>query len=185
MKISSEVKFLDLNHINNVTANEKFKAWGDGEWVLEDNLWIKTREGLHLIVKRVAVPDGLLGEYLFGGHLCGYVSIPIQHKWCGLSLEKAMELDIEVHGGITFADELPLIGQYCLGFDCAHMTDVTPSMENFYSNKRDALELKKRFSAKVRSDFFDKTYRNMEYAMTECRALAAQILKSGAAIENT
>lgn len=50
----------------------------------------------------------------------GYVRIPTYHPWHDLSYDKIHEMheDLEVHGGLTFAD------YGWIGFDTAHAFDV-------------------------------------------------------------
>jgi hypothetical protein len=67
------------------------------------------------------------------GALCGYVGVPPGHPWHGKDYN---DVDVNVHGGLTFArgcDEggkichVPLEGEspdvWWLGFDCAHSGD--------------------------------------------------------------
>lgn len=49
------------------------------------------------------------------GHRCGYVTVPEGHPCAGKDYD---ELDVEVHGGLTYA----LDNQF--GFDCAHLYDA-------------------------------------------------------------
>lgn len=53
---------------------------------------------------------------------CGYVFLPSDHPYYNLKYD---ELDISVHGGLTFGHN----GKY--GFDCAHNNDLVPGFETF------------------------------------------------------
>jgi hypothetical protein len=62
------------------------------------------------------------------GTWCGYVGIPSDHP---LFKKKDLdELNLDVHGGITWSDFLEdeNDGLYYIGFDCAHYLDVIPFM---------------------------------------------------------
>lgn len=63
---------------------------------------------------------------LAGSHRCGYVRVPPGHTLHGKDYG---EFDVEVHGGLTFAEEEPCTehedGQgWWFGFDCAHAGDL-------------------------------------------------------------
>jgi len=80
-------------------------------------------------VEKDFIVDGfrcvILGIYM--GHRCGYIAIPKGHKLYGKDYD---EIDISVHGGLTYAEysensypvecEEPV---YWIGFDCAHAGD--------------------------------------------------------------
>lgn len=53
----------------------------------------------------------------------GYVIIPKGHKFYGVDDADEDVMNLEVHGEITFADVLPEVGEFALGFDCAHFGD--------------------------------------------------------------
>ena len=60
------------------------------------------------------------------GHLCGYVRVPPGHPLYGKDYDG---IPVEVHGGVTFAEQEPCAhedGQgWWFGFDCGHsLTDV-------------------------------------------------------------
>lgn len=57
------------------------------------------------------------------GHRNGYVVLPKGHKYDGKDYN---EIDVEVHGGLTFASRgiyEKYSDQWVLGFDCAHYGD--------------------------------------------------------------
>ena len=93
-------------------------------------------------------------------HLCGYIYIP---KWHPLyksfeNEESLYNLNLSVHGGITYSekDEKNLV----IGFDCAHLGDLTPSL--YINLNRTAINN-------------NETYRDMEYVINETKNLAQQI----------
>lgn len=53
----------------------------------------------------------------------GYVIIPKGHKFYRADDTDEDVMNLEVHGGITFADVLPEAKEFALGFDCAHFRD--------------------------------------------------------------
>lgn len=62
------------------------------------------------------------------GHRCGYIEIPIWHKYYGLDYD---DINIDVHGGWTYSDyvhnDYPTKssnGAWWIGFDCAHCYDA-------------------------------------------------------------
>lgn len=67
--------------------------------------------------------------------LCGYVILPENHPYIGLSFydvecDENPLYDLDVHGGITFVGYINGYG-YAIGFDCAHAGDYVPSFNNY------------------------------------------------------
>lgn len=117
-------------------------GWGDGAWNDEPDKvqWIDEATDLDCLAVRGP-----------GGHWCGYVGLPPGHPCHGLDYDKVRvpvpgaDLDWpDAHGGLTFAsacsdrdDEttgichVPLPGRpadvWWLGFDCAHLGDLSPA----------------------------------------------------------
>jgi len=112
-----------------------------------------------------------------GGHWCGYVGIPKEHKYHGKSHGDCD--DIEAPGGITYGyecDGKPGVGVchhsdseeddvWWLGFDCAHCWDYQPASEAFcgktapyYENHKDRLN-----------------YKTLVFVQNECNKLAKQL----------
>lgn len=90
-------------------------------------------------------------------HLCGYVHIPKTHNLYGVGYNELYGngIDIDVHGGITYAEEED--GEWVYGFDCAHWHDLVPSsIENGYYEPGDV-------------------YRNMAYVESEINLLTNQL----------
>lgn len=59
-----------------------------------------------------------------GLYLCGYVEIPETNKLYGRDMDDELIEKLEVHGGVTWADEKwEFGGKYVIGFDCNHLGD--------------------------------------------------------------
>lgn len=65
------------------------------------------------------------------GTLCGYVGIPKEHRFWGISYEEShvelSEIEVDVHGGLTYSAEGD-DGWWYFGFDTAHAEDFTPAI---------------------------------------------------------
>ena len=65
------------------------------------------------------------------GTLCGYVGIPKEHSFWGVSYEEShvelSEIEVDVHGGISYSAEGD-DGWWYFGFDTAHADDFAPKM---------------------------------------------------------
>lgn len=92
------------------------------------------------------------------GHRCGYVTVPDGHPCAGKDYD---ELDVEVHGGLTFGNGAKF------GFDCAH----------FYDAKDPELMSDEYRKIYERWPRFDEggTVRTLEFCVAECERLAAQL----------
>lgn len=58
------------------------------------------------------------------GAWCGYAGVPKGHPLYGVDY---ISLDVEVHGGLTFAGTMRGSESWWLGFDCSHAGDLSPS----------------------------------------------------------
>jgi hypothetical protein len=92
------------------------------------------------------------------GHRCGYVTVPDGHPCEGKDYD---ELDVEVHGGLTFGDGAKF------GFDCAHFYDAKDP-ELISDEYRKIYERWPRFDE-------SGTVRTLEFCVAECERLAAQL----------
>jgi hypothetical protein len=137
-------------------------TWGPGEWQDEPDKrqWQDLTTGLACLAVR--------NEH--GGNWCGYVGLPPGHPLHGKDYGDA---DVEVHGGLTFADtchkdeddpsryvcHLPEPGEpekvWWFGFDCHHHMDFAPA----YAGARGSGE----------------TYKALGYVERECTELARQL----------
>ena len=104
------------------------------------------------------------------GALCGYAGVPPSHPWHGKDYD-AVCVEIEVHGGLTFASEcqrghdesrgvchVPGPGEpdhiWWFGFDCGHCFDIVPAYP---------------------AAFGEAEYRDLAYVRGEVTQLAAQL----------
>lgn len=145
-----------------LTPELKRKHWGEGPWVEEEDFQEAKINGYDCIIRRIAVWDGHDLDHLFGGHLCGYVKIPEDHPFFQYTWDQWSELDIDVHGGITFCQN------GWIGFDCAHTNDVTPSL---LKSKSEWLE----DVFPSLSSFPDPTYKDLEFVKGELKDLTMQL----------
>lgn len=57
------------------------------------------------------------------GYRCGYVGIPYTHPWFGRDYDDINPRP-RVHGGLTHAQPGTALGEWWIGFDCAHAGDA-------------------------------------------------------------
>lgn len=72
-------------------------------------------------------------------HLCGYLAVHKEHPWYG---KDRYDLNIEVHGGVTFnaktedvdwlQSNTQIVDHWWIGFDCAHYMDLIPNIAEDY-----------------------------------------------------
>jgi hypothetical protein len=99
------------------------------------------------------------------GYRCGYVRVPLGHPWHG----KGSELDVDVHGGITFAEsDVPCDApgpdtNWWLGFDCAHSGDA-PDPELLIGTTSNPY---------ARIAYYGQV-RSQSYVEAECKSLCTQ-----------
>ena len=142
---------------NNIDKSD----WPRGKWDNEPDKahWIDDKTGLDCLIVR----NG-------SGALCGYVGIPKDHEFfekCYVDVDD----DIDVHGGLTFADKChptknegegichPKKGSandivWWLGFDCAHWNDISPAFFRIHG---------------------DSVYRDFGYVRDQVSGLAKQL----------
>src|SRR3972149_3789558 len=85
--------------------------------------------------------------------LCGYVGVPPSHP---MYQKKYSDIDVVVHGGPTFSH---LGGFRGVGFDCAHLGDYVPGIDEALGTSRSRQE----------------TYRNWAWVKAETQRLAEQL----------
>lgn len=93
-------------------------------------------------------------------HLCGYVRVPDEgHPCFGLDYD---QIPIHnVHGGITFSNNMGIKGTWWIGFDCCHLGDLSPSDVITYNRK----------------SIGKNVYRTVDFVRNECNKLARQLKK--------
>lgn len=140
--------------------------WGPGPWQNEPDKmqWTDKSTSLPCLIVRS-----------WSGALCGYVGVAEGHRLYGkgYSSDALDEVEIDVHGGLTFADacadgvdesrricHVPDPGEpdhvWWFGFDCAHYLDFCPAL------KADDL-------------FNDGHYRDVLYVRAQVEGLARQL----------
>ena len=146
-------------------------GWPAGPWTNEPDLEVWTDEptGYRCLIHRTSM-----------GNLCGYVEVPDTHPWHGLDYSSpsdgstpdpdswwANRIDgqVDVHGGLTFAgDREQVVGSgWWFGFDCAHASDLVPTMLRDGYHSRAAL-----------------AYPDIAYVRNECVLLARQLAEVSA-----
>lgn len=108
------------------------------------------------------------------GYRCGYVRVPLGHPWHGKGWA---DLNVEVHGGVTFAeadepcDKGGADTDWWIGFDCAHGGDAPdPSLPADYRGSGTAFaEAFREFPGQMRP-----VVRTQEYAEGQCLDLCRQ-----------
>lgn len=163
------------NETHLYTSDEKLKWWGYGEWVEEPDEVHFDYLGYTCKVLRIAFKEPYTEqEYIFGGHLCGYVQIPSDHPYHHKVYE---DMEIDCHGGLTFGKESDA---HWIGFDCAHMGDYTPSLGYFrkispkMKSWRETFPITEGFEE---FSLFNPTYKNISYCIDECKNIVEQLIK--------
>lgn len=149
------------------------QSWGDGEWVSEP-------DKMQFTDKATGLPC-LIVRNRRSGVLCGYVGVPASHPAYGKDYYDEKLQNIEVHGGLTYANfcfKEEEEGQgichvvedgeddkvWWLGFDCAHAWDLSPANEAV---------LRKHNIPTIEPDAL---YRNVAYVKKEIASLASQLI---------
>jgi len=100
------------------------------------------------------------------GSLNGYVAIPKGHRVWGKGYD---DVDVEVHGGLTYADEDKETGEWVFGFDCAHGGDFSPkilaTLMKYTEMDTESIDFKMR----------TEIYRTFEWVKAEVCSLARQL----------
>lgn len=156
---------METEHI--FTESFKEKMLGKGPWVQEPD-WVSfEHEGVSCRISRTFHPDKPLG------HLCGYCYAPKDHPWAG---KESLKINSQVHGGITMLEqeEHGLI----IGFDCSHPDDLVPGVEKFLEEcPTDEFVVLKKLRDSFASDLnIEKTYKDIDFVIAECKKLAKEIL---------
>ncbi len=144
-------------------------SWGPGPWHDEPDKrqWLDEATGLPCLIVRSG------GDL---GHLCGYVGVPAGHP----SYEADYEtVPVEVHGGLTFASKCShgaedraichKVGPgepddvWWLGFDCAHLGDISPGMR----------------ARRIGISYGGETYKDIDYVANQVKRLAEQLAALG------
>ena len=172
METSEKIKIISEKH--EYTSDLKLKHLGYGEWVEEPDEVVFCYKGFNCKVVRVFVKEPFCEDiHYFGGHLCGYLDIPLTHKYSG---KDTYDVDVDCHGGVTYSKQEN--EKWCIGFDCAHSWDYVPSIEFFKKTYDRNREFQKIFpipKAFEKYAIFNPVYRNIEFCINECCSIADQI----------
>jgi len=161
------------------TPEEKIAWWGKGEWVNEPDLVTFEHMGIQCRVLRIAMEEPHAKDFhMFGGFLNGYVCVPVDHLFYQ---KEYQDIDIDCHGGLTFGE---CSDRHWIGFDCAHSFDYVPSTEymtktaEWMKDFRDREEdWKKRFNLQD-SPLFNRSYRNIQFCIDQCKSMAEQLVQT-------
>ena len=113
--------------------------------------WVDEATGYGCMIKR----SGMMM------HLCGYVSVPNTPPFMSAGYNDDPFSNIEVHGGLTFADSDVVNDRRLFGFDCGHGGDISPGLLTFAHADRFTLN--------------DAVYRDWNYVKTEVMSLVHQL----------
>lgn len=162
----------------NNSENNKYE-YGPGPWSSEPDRLEFEEFGLPCLMHRNPL-----------GAWCGYVAVPPGHPYYGRKGN-----DLEVHGGITYADfcsghvcHTPKPGQpdnvWWFGFDCAHCWDLIPWMvaqksQDTWPTLDNMTGTVYVSSPELQEDgfrlFSHDVYRDVEYVKNQCKLLAEQL----------
>ncbi len=120
------------------------KEWDDIPERLDNEV-----HGLQCVIKKTPM-----------GHLCGYVGVDKDHPYYQMHYD---DVDVDVHGGLSFAGELDDSGLWFFGFDCAHAGDYVPQMNVTLED----LGLPQMIT--------EESYKGLPFVMTEVGNMAKQL----------
>lgn len=157
------------------TREEKLKWFGEGEWCDETDEMNFEWADMQCKIVRICQDEYPNDNYKFGGYLCGYVKIPEYHPL--YNNQNAFDLDFDVHGGITFNEFYLDTKDWYIGFDCAHSTDVIPSMIDIRKKINEEMKEKhpKIFESYPNCAIFNSSYKTVDFVIEECKKLAEQL----------
>jgi len=148
----------------------KLKFLGYGDWLDEpDEIQFEYKDIKCLIVRILKREPYAKEEVYFGGHLCGYISLPEGHPLYGKKID---EIDLHCYRGITYAENTD--EGFTIGFDCGHIGDLIPSMAQMRKVYPDPFPIPEEF---MKYSIFNPIYRNMDFCIKECKSMARQAAK--------
>ena len=98
------------------------------------------------------------------GSLNGYVAIPKGHRVWGKGYD---DVDVEVHGGLTYADVDMATGEWVFGFDCNHADDFNPKLALTMMKVMENYDMDLHLRA--------TKYRTFEYVKGQVKSLSKQL----------
>lgn len=139
--------------------------WERGEWDNEPDFEEFEYNNIRCFLTR----NSLTGSW------CGYAVLPVGHPWFG---KKYDDIDIEVHGGLTFSQEGTFEGDvnstWIIGFDCAHLSDISPAANFTLDGKYQQLLT----GLLEKTERPRATYKNIEFSRHECKNMVDQIISN-------
>jgi hypothetical protein len=170
MEIDGENNFKHL-----YTSNQKLRWWGYGEWVEEPDIGSFMHEEFSCIIKRIFIiePSG----NVFGGHWCGKIKIPKDHLWA----ETVRDFAVKQKQGLDYSESHPcpeesleffkenIKNDLWIRFEYDREIDLIPSI---YYVQKQIIGMVSLF------DFFDTTYKNMNYVISKCKEVAEDAKKT-------
>jgi hypothetical protein len=118
--------------------------------------WFSEPDAQHWIDPDTSYACAII-RHAMGGHLLGYVGLPIGHALYNKNTEQ-LDLLISVHGGISYVKRGEDNDFYWIGFDCGHVGDDQPGYSQFSP---------------------DDVYRTISYVRKEVISLAKQLCTIG------
>jgi hypothetical protein len=158
---------------------------GDGPWTTEPDKahWVDPTTGLDCLIVRA-----------HHGALCGYVGVPPGHPLYEVGPWDPRPQSLAVHGGINFGSHcqegaedgpgvchVPEAGRpadvWWLGFDCAHMMDLAPTLRHQMDELLGPFNVRAPAAlvAAGMTNFIGEHYRTFPWVRRQVTRLAAQI----------
>ena len=159
---------LNKQDVPEMSREEKLLLFGEGEWIDEPDYHEFDHSGIGCRIIRNPV-------WAF----CGYVFIPANHPWHS---KHYRDIKCDAHGGLTFSELLDN-GEYWIGFDCSHSTDISPACEKMMRNARESIKKENPSLFEYGADFpsghmLNPSYKNINFVIEECKKLADQAIEA-------
>jgi hypothetical protein len=175
----TEIKI--IKQLNEFLPEDKITWWGEGEWVDEPDTLKFEYKGYTCLISRMGIREPYAKEiHIFGGYLCGYVVMTDKHPLFG-KFNDELIYELDCHGGVTF-NEKGESAPHLIGFDCAHSGDIVPSPEKLYKNDPSFVDMRTRLEEMLKKlnldscRIFNKSYRNINFCIGECKGLVDQLI---------
>jgi hypothetical protein len=169
----TDEKITEYNDKHLLDSDVKLKHWGYGEWIEEPDIAEFKYNGWDCKIIRGGAWDRWNNDHLYGGHLCGYVSVPSNHPFYQKKYE---DIDIECHGGLTFGE---CNDRHWIGFDCGHSHDYIPSIEYLKKTDPMMIEIWERHNELMKkypdSMIWHQSYKNIDFCILECISMVNQL----------
>jgi hypothetical protein len=141
---------------------------------------------MNIIEKQLTTNEGFTAVVVFHNtlfHRCGYIGLPIEiaNKIMNNEDNEFMDMDLDVHGGITY--ESPEQGYpietdepfYWIGFDCGHLGD-SKDFEAADAYMEAGMNITQSdYDANVKYFHPSGTIKTLDYVVSECNGLSEQI----------